>query len=222
MFAAVTNCTSRNWGRDPDPEKIPVWKESIKILLENGANPNVTRRRFANVDLTAEQSVLMQNIYSSFYDPEITDMLLKHGADVNYIAEHKFNDISYGKISVLKDALTSNNKDALTKLVKHGVNINDNAVKTIVDKYDEKMSVFASNQPCNYDRVTIEPYKADLEAIIKGNNPEITMQFVNYAKEADNKEVLHDIAVIAESVKNEKGMPDVVRKEVMSRRQKNG
>jgi len=81
----------------------------VKLLLEHGANPNLT--------FNYQKTPLMSAAESEIDDASITTMLLKYGAD-----PHKIDKSSY---TALYYAFISKNKKIMEALVKNDANINE-------------------------------------------------------------------------------------------------
>lgn len=97
-------------------------KDGVRVLLENGADPNAKRDSITNKGATA--LYLACDIYDP--SPEIVKMLLEHGADPNFITPGVIKNgdkYSPWHKSVLSNA-AGNSLEKVKLLVEYGANVN--------------------------------------------------------------------------------------------------
>lgn len=104
--------------------------ETIKVLLECGANPN-SERCFINKYGDSYFSVLSDGIWK-VKNKNIVKLLLEHGADVNYIDKVWFNNGNYEEKYLLNEAVLESDEDMVKLLLEYGAD--SNAERLLRDK----------------------------------------------------------------------------------------
>ncbi len=152
-----------------DKEIINKNIKNIQWLLDHKVN--------VNVNLLGGHTCLKSAVNTN--DEKIVELLLNHGADVNFLAEYDINSMYYSfyENSALMLAAENGNENIVQLLLKHGANVNS-------ENYSNDTALSFSTKSLNIVKMLLEHNASitskALEAAIVNANEEVVKLFLNH------------------------------------------
>lgn len=153
----------------------------IKMLLDSGINPNKEYTlKFFNVKYQCDETEICTPLRDAIWqakDPQLAELLIDYGANVNYISKCSNND----SWSLLDMAVRTNNADMVRLLLKRGADANSG--KNINDYYPG-FGIYCVFHPTLSDAICVANNSEIVTLLLEyGADPNITYERYPNVKE---------------------------------------